>query len=231
MPSFLENNNRWKKSLKIAVIVAAISYVAIFTIPFYQGKIVEPDTLCSNLHSSINKRLRLHVREGDQYELRISSSHSGSINSDLQLYSHSLKLVRMSISSPEYYMNTVHTVIFTSDHGMYYYLTLDFEKEDTFVVIMEEVNNAVDSETVVHLNVTKLLILLSPLFILLLLSLFAFLNYYRNKVVQKIYQNLKKKRISDNTFSCPSCGVFLNKNAEYCKTCGRTFKIPDPQLI
>jgi uncharacterized paraquat-inducible protein A len=110
-------------------------------------------------------------------------------------------------------------------------MTLDFEKEDFFVVIMEQVNNAVDSQMEVHLNVTKLLILLSPLFILLLLSLFAFLNFNKRKELQKIYQNIKKKAMSSNSFSCPSCGVVINKNASYCKYCGHTFRIPDPQLV
>ncbi len=63
---------KWRATVIVTGIFIVFSYGLIFTIPTFHGKKLVTDSRLTDRHTSINKRYRLMVEKGRQYELTIS---------------------------------------------------------------------------------------------------------------------------------------------------------------
>jgi predicted RNA-binding Zn-ribbon protein involved in translation (DUF1610 family) len=169
------------------------------------------------------------VNKGQQYEIAVSANHYTSVYS-MQLYSRAFKLFGKSISMTEWTLGALDTAVFTAKHDGLYYLNLNLENEGFFIIVMKTVYNVTDSPTTLHFNIFYLFAVLSPAFLFLAVYIYAIKDIGKFNNIKKIYRDIEKKT-RPKSFKCPECGTIIEKNTEYCKICGHTFKVPDHQVV
>ena len=223
---------KWRTIVLVAGIILAFSYGLIFTIPTFHGKKLVVDSRLTDRHSSINKRYRLMVEKGQQYELKISRIDAGVIiEPKIMLFPRAFKISGVSKVHPDYYTYTPHdSIIFTATHKGFYYVTLIapniYSSEYYYSIILMEVNGDIDSPTLSYSNTSIKWLLVAPAILILPILLSASIWRIKNKHLISAYQKGSVKNSKKKKKKCPICGVLIEKDVGYCKTCGRVFKEP-----
>ncbi|MHA1452785.1 MAG: hypothetical protein ACTSRD_07995 [Promethearchaeota archaeon] len=223
---------KWRMIVIVTGIFIAFSYGLIFTIPTFHGKKLVTDSRLTDRHTSINKRYRLMVEKGRQYELKISRMDAGGIiEPKIILFSRAFKLSGVTRMPPDYYTISPHdAIIFTATHKGFYYVTLiatsEYLNDFYYTIILTEVTGDIDSPTLSYSNTAKKWLLASPAILLMPILLSASIWRIKNKHLLTVYQKSSVKNSRKKKKKCPICGVLIEKDVGYCKTCGRVFKEP-----
>ncbi len=151
------------------------------------------------------------------------------------MFSRAIKISGVSKIPPESYTFTPHdSIIFTATHKGFYYVTLigpgEYSSDFFYSIIFKEVTGEIDSPTFSYTNTSKKWIFFAPVPLILTLSLSAAIWRNKNRHLLSEYKKSSAKNSVKKKEKCPICGVLVELDDGYCKTCGQVFKVPSNQI-